>query len=112
MIYWISTGLLSTMLFASALSYIIHQGTIEGIRALGFPDHFRIQLAVMKLAAAMVLTLPIFSAEIKEWAYIGAALFFITAIVAHFAHGDPWYLNAINVIFIVILLISRQHLPA
>lgn len=112
MIYWISTGLLSAMLFASALSYILHQGTIEGIRDLGFPDHFRIQLAVMKLAAALVLILPFVSTEIKEWAYIGAALFFVTAIVAHFAHGDPWYLNAINVIFIVILLISRQHITA
>jgi uncharacterized membrane protein len=112
MIYWISTSLLSAMLFASALSYVLHQGTIDGIRDLGFPDHFRIQLAVLKLAAALVLILPFFSAEIKEWAYIGAALFFITAIVAHYAHGDPWYLNAINVIFILILLVSRQNLTA
>ena len=112
MIYWISTGLISAMLFASALSYIFHQGSIDGVRDLGFPDYFRIQLAVMKLAAAFILITPFLAPWIKEWAYIGAAMFLITAIVAHTAHGDPWFLNAINVFFLAILFTSRYFLTS
>ena len=112
MIYWITTALVSLMLFASALSYIFHQGTINGVQDLGFPDYFRIQLAIMKLAAAFILIMPFFAPWIKEWAYIGAAMFLITAIVAHTAHGDPWFLNAINLFFLAILFTSRHYLTA
>lgn len=109
MIYWVSTVLLSTILFVSALSYMLHQGSIDGVRELGFPHYFRIQLSVMKLTAAIILITPFFPPVVKEWAYIGAALFFITAIVAHFAHGDPWFLNAINGLFLIVLFTSRHY---
>jgi len=90
-IYWISTSL------------------IAGIRALGFPDFFRIQLAVLKLIAAVVLILPTFPLFAKEWAYAGVALFIVTAFIAHYAHKDPIWLNFINVIFFIILIISRVY---
>ncbi|MFK7966431.1 MAG: hypothetical protein AB8C46_20905 [Burkholderiaceae bacterium] len=40
MIYWISTGIVVTFLALSALSYLLHQPTMQGIRDLGFPDFF------------------------------------------------------------------------
>ncbi len=110
MIYWISTTVLSLFLFASALSYLIHAPTIEGVRQLGFPDFFRVQLAILKLLAALVLLAPFFPLQVKEWAYAGVGLFLLTAIIAHHAHGDPIFFNVINVFLLLILATSNLSL--
>lgn len=110
MLYWISTGLVCAMLAASALAYVFHGPTIEGMRELGFPNHFRIELAVLKLLAVPVLLLPQVPLQAKEWAYAGVALFLVTSIVAHTAHGDLWVLSAINVFLLILVLMSRYYL--
>ncbi len=106
MIYWISTGILVTFLGLSALSYLWHQPTIQGVRELGFPDFFRIQLAVLKLIAIPVMTFPGVPAPLRKWAYAGVALFLLTAIVAHHAHGDPAVLNLLNLALMSLLAVS------
>lgn len=109
MLYWIPTGLVCAMLVASALAYLFHGATIVGVRELGFPDHFRIELAILKLVAVVVLLVPQVPLLAKEWAYAGVALFFVTSIVAHTAHGDSWLLNLINVVFLALLIMSRYY---
>ncbi len=108
--YWSSTILVSLFLLWSAYTYIFSKATIVGIKELGFPDHFRIQLAVLKLVAVIVLIVPQIPLQVKEWAYAGAVLFFVTAIVAHIAHKDPPIITAINLILIVLLVCSRIYL--
>ena len=110
LIYWSSTVLVSIALLLSSISYIFHQATIDGVRDLGFPDSFRIQLAVLKLIAVVILLVPTVPHQIKEWAYVGAVLFYITAIVAHWAHKDPFYFNLINLFFIGLLVVSNIYL--
>lgn len=88
LIYWVSTTLVSAFMLVSAYTYFFHNLTIEGFRELGFPDFFRIQLAVLKILAVVVLLLPVIPIKYKEWAYAGVGLFLITAIVAHVAHND------------------------
>lgn len=107
MIYWISTGLVAAMLALSAASYLFHQATIEGVRDLGFPDFFRIELAVLKLIAIPVLLLPLVPPNVKEWAYAGVALFLVTAIVAHSVHRDPIGLILINIALLGLLVASN-----
>ena len=97
------------MLSASAASYLLHPPTIIGIRQLGFPDFFRIQLAVLKIIAVPVLLISAFPIPIKEWAYAGVALYLITAMVAHSAHKDPLILNLLNVVFFILLIVSYMH---
>ena len=111
MLYWIPTVLISLMLAASALSYLFHENSIIGVRALGFPDFFRIQLAVLKFLAIPVLLIPTIPMQMKEWAYAGVGLYLITAIVAHAAHKDPIILNVINIAFVALLILSYFHLP-
>lgn len=111
MAYWISTALISTFLIVSAATYLLHMATIEGVRDLGFPDFFRIELAVLKLLAAAILLTPLIPVQIKEWAYAGVALFLITAIIAHYAHGDSFALHLINVFFLILLFVSNINLP-
>ena len=111
MVYWVTTSLIAIFLAVSAASYLWHQPTIEGVRDLGFPDFFRVQLAVLKLIAIPVLLLPAVPGAAKEWAYAGVALFLLTAIVAHFIHRDPIFLNLLNMVLLILLVISRWTLP-
>lgn len=53
--YWLTTVLLSLFLLWSAYTYFFSKATIEGVKELGFPDHFRIQLAVLKIIAVIIL---------------------------------------------------------
>ncbi len=110
MLYWTSTGLVSAMLTLSAASYFFHKPSIDGFKDLGFPDFFRIELAILKLIAVVVLLAPQIPIQFKEWAYAGVALFFLTAIIAHYAHGDPFVLHLINLFFLVMLVISNYSL--
>ena len=98
------------MLALSAGSYLFHQATIVGIREMGFPDYFRIELAVLKLIAIPVLLIPSLPQQMKEWAYAGVAFYLITAIVAHAAKRDPIILNVINFCCIGVLIVSYKHL--
>ncbi len=111
MVYWISTGVIALFLCASAASYVLSDATIKGVRDLGFPDYFRVQLAVLKPIAAITLLLPAAPPQLKEWAYAGVALFLITAIVAHYANKDPLVLNLVNVALLILLAVSHAHLP-
>ncbi|QQM62847.1 DoxX family protein [Pseudoalteromonas sp. LC2018020214] len=110
MIYWISTIAICGILTLSSVSYIFHTPTITGVRELGFPDFFRIQLAVLKLIAVIVLVIPSIPNQLKEWAYAGVALFFLTAIIAHVAHKDSHLITIINIIFLLLLATSSYYL--
>ncbi|WP_299676424.1 DoxX family protein [uncultured Tenacibaculum sp.] len=105
-IYWSSTLLFSVFLLISSYSYIFNSATIEGIKALGFPDFFRIQLAVLKTIAALVLVIPSIPDFIKEWSYVGSALFLITALVAHIANKDSIFISVLLVVLCIILSFS------
>ncbi len=109
-IYWTSTALVSLMLAWSAYSYFFSKETIEGLKAFGFPTFFRIELAVLKIIAVVLLLAPQVPIQVKEWAYAGVGLFFVTAIVAHAAHKDPIWINLVNVFFIGLLIVSNIYL--
>lgn len=109
-LYWVSTALVCAMLAWSAGSYVFSASTIDGVRALGFPDFFRVQLAVLKVLAVVALLVPQVPAVAKEWAYAGVALFYVTALVAHVAHGDSPWLSAILLVFMGLLVASNLAL--
>jgi len=111
MIFWTTTLIVCAALLASALSYLFHQNSIKGVRDLGFPDSFRIQLAVLKLVAIPILLFPQFPVWVKEWAYAGVAFFILTAVVAHYANNDSAALHLINIIFLVLMFISYFNMP-
>ncbi len=108
--YWTTTILLALFLLWSSYSYIFSKSTIEGVTTLGFPDFFRIQLAILKLLAVVILLVPIVPIQIKEWTYAGVGLFLLTAIVAHSVHKDPMVLTLINLGLLVLLIISNIYL--
>jgi len=85
-IYHITTGLMSLAMLFSTYAYLANPQLKWAFQHLGFPDYFRIELAIAKFLAAIALWLPV--RLIKEAAYIGLAISFISAVIAHIAVGD------------------------
>lgn len=103
--YWISTGIVSLMMLFSAYSYLTQETMHQAFEHLGYPDHFRVELAIAKLLGALVLLAPL-PPRIKEWAYVGFAITFVSAFVAHTAVGDPLSYSLPPVVFLAILAAS------
>jgi hypothetical protein len=108
-IYWVATGFLSAFMLFSAYSYITNPGMQAAFVHLGFPNYFRVELAVAKILGALALLTPMIPALIKQFAYAGFAITFTSAIVAHTSSGDPMSVAIMPVIALVILLISYLY---
>ena len=82
-IYWITTALI--FLFEGVLVALTShtEFAIEGLRHLGYPAYFGPLLAVFKVTGALVLIIPAFKGRVKEWAYAGFGIVFISAAVSH-----------------------------
>src|SRR6266498_5273090 len=65
----------------------------------------KIKEETAKIIGAVVLLAP-FKRRIKEWAYVGFAIVFISALIAHLSSGDPASVYIMPVIFLFILLVS------
>jgi len=104
-IYWISTALVSLMMIFSAYSYFTNPEVKQGFQHLGFPDYFRIELAIAKILGAIILLVPI-KGEVKEWAYAGFVITFISAFIAHTASGDPIANRIGPIVFLLVLALS------
>jgi len=105
-IFWISTGIVSVMMLYSAFSYLTNEEIKLAFVHLGFPSYFRIELATAKVLGSIVLLLPIFPKRLKEFAYFGFTITFISAFIAHISSGDPISVATAPLVFLVILLIS------
>jgi len=103
--YWTSTLMLVILMTFSAYSYLTNPLVKQGFLHLGFPDYFRIELAVAKLIGAVVLLIPL-HARIKEWAYAGFTITFISAFIGHSVSGDPVPNSIMPVLFLISLGIS------
>ena|SRR6266700_655575 len=104
-VYRISTAIVAIMMIYAAWSYLTNDQVKQAFIHLGFPGYFRIELAVAKMIGAIALLAP-FKKRIKEWAYAGFAIVFISALIAHLSSGDPASVYIMPVIFLFILLVS------
>ena len=91
------------MLF-STYAYLTNPELKRAFEHLGFPDYFRIELAIAKLLAAIALWIPV--RLLKETAYIGLAISFISAIIAHIAMNDSAGHTIYPVVVLAILIAS------
>jgi hypothetical protein len=81
-IFWITT---SIIFLAEGIMPIFTSHSpmaIEGITHLGYPMYFITLLAVFKFLGGVVLIYPKFPANVKEWAYAGFGIDFISAFVS------------------------------
>lgn len=85
--YWIVTALLCLQIGFTAYAQLRLPQVAEAFRHLGFPDYFRVELALAKLLAVALLLTPV-PDRVKEWAYAGLAITLASALIAHLSVGD------------------------
>lgn len=102
--YYLATGLMSLAMLFSTYAYLSKPELKQAFEHLGFPNYFRIELAIAKLVAAIALWVPV--RLIKESAYIGLAISFVSAVIAHIAMNDSTAHTFYPVIVLGILVIS------
>jgi len=103
--YWVTTVIVAIMMIYSAYAYLTQDAMVQAFHHLGYPDYFRVELAIGKVIGAILLIAPV-SARIKEWVYAGFIITFVSAFIAHTASGDPVNYRVMPVIFLVLLVTS------
>jgi DoxX-like family len=108
-IFWVSTGLI--FFFDSVIPALTSHTAlaVEGVRHLGFPDYFRVQLTVFKVIGGVLLILPIVPARLKEWVYVGFGINFLSAAIAHGVVDGVNLQTFIPLIALVILIVSYAY---
>jgi hypothetical protein len=100
--YYATTGLMSFAMLFSTYAYLTKPELKEAFQHLGFPSYFRVELAIAKFLAAIALWIPV--RLLKETAYIGLTISFVSAFIAHIASGDSMG-HAIYPVFVLVILI-------
>lgn len=105
-IYWIVTGIIFA--FDSLIPALTSntQVAIDAIHRLGFPDYFRVELTIFKVLGGLALILPIVPRRVKEWAYAGFAINFISASAANWAVYGFGAFALLPLVLVVMLVIS------
>jgi len=105
-IYWTSTAIVSGMMLFSAFNYLTNEQMKGAFVHLGIPSYLRVELATAKILGALALIIPAIPFTIKQFAYFGFAITFISAFLAHVSVGDSANYAAMPLIFLIILGIS------
>lgn len=105
--YWTSTAILGLMMLGSAFAYFSSEALIQNFRSMGFPDFFRVELGIAKLLGVLVLLIPMVPRLLKEWAYAGFGITFISAFILHVSEGDPASKAIMPLFALCLLVVSR-----
>ncbi|WP_461069652.1 DoxX family protein [Spirosoma horti] len=105
-IYWVTTVMFSLWMLANAYAYLTSEEARRLCAHFGFPDYFRVELAVAKVIGITVLVPPLLKGRIKEWAYAGFVITVISGFIAHLASGDSVRDSASALLALVLILIS------
>lgn len=105
-IFWVTTGLI--FIFEGVMPALTSQSemSIQGITGLGYPLYFVTLLTVFKVVGSIVLIVPKFPPRVKEWAYAGFGIDFISAFVSIWVVAGFNATLAIPVLAFVILVLS------
>ena len=103
--YWVSTIALALFILPGAF-YINSEMAIEGTRHLGLPEWFRWEVSIANIIAGIILLLPFFGKRIKEWAYVGLGIVYISALIAHLSVDGVIPMSFAPVVTFVILIVS------
>jgi hypothetical protein len=112
--FWIVTGLLCLWMAFTAYAQLCVPAVAAAFREIGFPSAaFRIELSVAKFLGIAALLFPV-PARIREWAYAGFGIVFLSAFIAHTSVGQGvahWLWSVVACVFLAVsyaLRPSRQ----
>jgi uncharacterized membrane protein YphA (DoxX/SURF4 family) len=104
-LYWAITGVFALMMTYSGFLYLTSEELKQAFTQLGFPQFFRVELGIAKLAGSAALLVPLPS-RLKEWVYAGFTINLVSAFIAHVASGHPASVFIMPVIFLAVLMVS------
>lgn len=81
-IYWGTTGVLGLFIL-SGVFFINSEMAIEGVRHLGLPEWFRLEVSIGSFIGGLILVWPKLPKWLKEWNYVALGIVYISALVAH-----------------------------
>ena len=107
-IFWVTTGLI--FIFEGVMPALTSQNemSIQGITSLGYPLYFVTLLTVFKVLGSIVLIVPKFPKNVKEWAYAGFGIDFISAFVSIWVVAGFNATLAIPALAFIILALSYR----
>lgn len=108
-IYWTTTGIIAALMLFSGVSYLTDEELKAGFATLGFPDFFRVELGIAKILGSLVLLIPVFSPVVRQFAYFGFGLTFLSAALAHISINDSLSAIAVPFFFLGILAVSYVY---
>ena len=81
-LFWITTSII--FLFEGVMPALTFNNelAIQGITGLGYPLYFVTMLTIFKILGSIVLIIPQFPKNVREWAYAGFGFDFIAAFVS------------------------------
>jgi uncharacterized membrane protein len=103
-IYWVTTSIIC--LFASTAIFMNSKMAIDGTTHLGIPRWLGLEISIGQLVGLVLLIVPAIPARVKEWAYVGFGIMYISAGVAHITMGDPLNNTIMAIVFFGLLLAS------
>jgi hypothetical protein len=105
-IYWITTTII--FLFEGVLVAFTSQTEVAraGVTHLGYPVYFGTMFAVFKVLGTLVLIIPKVPARIKEWAYAGFGIDFISAFISIMVVDGFGFGAVLPLIFFGLLILS------
>lgn len=106
--FWITTSIIFLMEGVLVALTGWSQMSIDGITGLGYPLYFVSILATFKILGSIVLMFPQFPRNVKEWAYAGFGIDFISAFVSIWAVAGFGPMLILPAVFMVILVISYK----
>ncbi len=98
-IFWITTSMI--VIFEGIIPALTFRTELakEGIRHLGYPEYFGLMIVGFRICGVIALIFPRVPSRIKEWAYAGFAIEFLSAAVSYLAT------DGININFFVPLIV-------
>jgi hypothetical protein len=109
--YWICTGLMALAIGSGGLAQALRvPQNVEGMKALGYPLHFIVELGIWKVLGALTLLVPGFPL-VKEWAYAGIFFDLCGAIVTAAANDSAGFHIIAPLILIGVLVASWALRP-
>ena len=105
-IFWISTSLIA--IFEGIIPGLTFQTELAkaGIRHLGYPDYFGAMIIGFRICGVIALIFPQIPARIKEWAYAGFAIEFLSACISNMVVDGLTFNFIVPLIVMTILLLS------
>src|ERR1700739_3660940 len=110
-IYWLTTGRVAALSVFAGFTYLSGSPqSVDGFAHVGYPQQLRIILGIAKPLGAIALIVPGMG-KLKEWAYAGFTIAWISAFIAHYLAKDGAKAFA-PLVFLLILAISYLTRPA